>query len=70
MFSYLINLFTYKKRVCKICNYPIKFDEKVFACKKCPNKMHKSCFLNKNGLRGFCGCPNCNVIKGILVNKN
>lgn len=56
--------------LCKICNYKIKLDEKVFSCKKCSNKMHKSCFLNKNGFRPYCGCSNCIIVKGFLINKN
>ena len=70
MLDCLLDLCRSKKIICKICNYQIKLDEKIFSCKKCSNKMHKSCFLNINGVRAYCGCSNCNTIKGFLINKN
>jgi hypothetical protein len=70
MLSFLLDLCRSKKIICNICNYHIKSDEKISSCKKCSNKMHKSCYLNKNGIRPYCGCSNCIIIKGFLINKN
>ena len=70
MLSCLLDLCRSKNIICNICNYQIKSDEKIFSCKICSNKMHNSCYLNKNGIRAYCGCSNCAIIKGFSINKN